>query len=116
MHLNQAEGTFDLQRAVWVVQMDCFNQIILHAVFNKKLRMRIAYENVFSSLNSRRLQSTFPNMSKSFEYCHKQRSSSFIAHAYSKEKDRFATDLRVWDRNKLRKKLKSAYQELVDNL
>lgn len=113
--LNSAEGSYDVRRVFWLVQMDCFNQLVLYRIFNKKLGMAISYVDVFGSLSSKKLKSNFPNLAKSFEDCHKRRSSSFVTHVYSKEKNRFTTDLKVKDRGKVRGNLKIAYQELVDN-
>lgn len=115
LHLNQAEGAFDTQRAFWLVQMDNVNQLILYTIFNKKLHMPIAYPDVFGSIDSTRLKNMFPNLQLYFKDCHKKRSSSFISHAYSKEKNTYTTDLRIIDRNKQRNSLKKAYQELVNN-
>lgn len=61
-HLNQAEGAFDTQRAFWAVQMDNVNQLMLYAVFNRKLHMPIAYPDIFASIDSKRLKSTFPDL------------------------------------------------------
>ena len=87
LHLNQAEGAFDTQRAFWLIQMDNVNQLILYTIFNKKLHMPIVYPDVFGSIDSTRLKNMFPNLQLYFKDCHQKRSSSFISHAYSKEKN-----------------------------
>jgi len=116
LHLNHAEGAFDMQRSVWVVQMDCLNQIILYMVFNRKVHLKIDYGNVFASIDSKKLKAHFPTVVSAFKKLHKRRSSSFQAHAYSIEQKKFATDLKIKERNKLLKELKDAYQELVNHL
>lgn len=116
LHLNQAEGAFNTNRAFWVTQMDNFNQIVLYAIFNRELGKAIQYPDVFKYIDLRKLRRTFPNLAKFFKECHKMRCSSFISHAYSKDRARFTTDLKVRGRNKLRRNLKIAYQELVDKV
>lgn len=116
IHLNQAEGAYDTQRAFWLVQIDNFNQLVLYSVFNKKLRMRISYPNVFGSIDSTRLGTSFPTLQRALKACHKLRSSSFITHAYSQEKNAFTTDLGVKQRNAVKHQLRSAYLELMRNI
>jgi len=116
LHLNQAEGAFATNRAFWVTQLDNFNQILLYAIFNRELHMRVGWPNVFSVFDSKILQRKYPNLSIFFKKCHKLRSSSFVAHAYSRDRSRFTTDLTIKARNKLRRELKIAYQELVDTI
>ncbi|MFC2024318.1 reverse transcriptase domain-containing protein [Chloroflexota bacterium] len=116
IHLNQSEGSFDTNRAFWVTQTDNFNQILLHMIFHKKLKIKIQYADVFASLTNNELRSNYPNLAAAFSKTHKIRCSSFVSHAYSKEKGAFTTDLKIKQRNELAKLLGTAYQEFINNL
>lgn len=115
LHLRMAEGGFATNRSFWVTQMDNFNQILLFVVYTK-LGMRIAWSNVFGSLSSRRLRSAFPNVAAVFAKCHEVRSSSPVPHAYSRQLGAFSRDVKLRERDKLCKELKTAYQEFIDKI
>lgn len=113
LHLQNAEGGFATNRSFWVTQMDNFNQILLFIVY-KKLGMSVSYDNVFGSITSRKLVRQFPNMAGFFQQCHELRSSSFVAHAYSRLLGTFSRDVKPKERDKLCKGLGIAYQEFVN--
>ena len=113
VHLNMAEGGYATNRSLWATQMDNFNQIVLTLLF-KKLGMNVQRGDEFGSLGSASLKTHFPNVAEVFRRCHNARLTSPVPHPYSRLLGTFSRDIKPGERDKLRKELKIAYQELIE--
>lgn len=115
LQLNMAEGSFAVNRSLWVTHMDNFNQLLLHVAY-RKVGISILWGDEFGSLSSLALRTHFPTVAVVFQRCHDARLSNPVPHAYSKLLQTFPRDIRPREQQKLYKELKSAYQEFVGRI
>ncbi len=113
-HLRVAIGEFDTCPSRFVSRIDNFNTILTKSCFARLLPdIRFLPENYAGHLQQKRFQDAHPIAAAAFGKCHRVRSGSDEAHAYSQASGSISEPVSYGMRDHLHQALGLAYAELL---